>query len=147
MAAAAAAAAAARLKIGDVPRFSADGTVSWFGFSTQLLALLVGGQVPEDQRVLYLNAAFVGKASDTILALYGVGGIPLDQAFDDVMVALTPVFAPPETPQAQHARFANLRLDKFSSLTSGIDAFNKALAVQPLAPALRWIRFLCVSGT
>ena len=141
-AAAAAAAAAARLRIGDVPRFAADGSVSWFAFSTQLQAMLVGGAVAEEQRVLYLNAAFTGKASDTVLAIYGEGGIPVDAVFHEVMEQLTPIFAPPETPQAQHQRFAQLRLDRFASVALGVDAFNKALALQPLTPERRWLYFL-----
>ena len=102
----------------------------------------MGGAVAEEQRVLYLNAAFTGKASDTVLAIYGEGGIPVDAVFHEVMEQLTPIFAPPETPQAQHQRFAQLRLDRFASVALGVDAFNKALALQPLTPERRWLYFL-----
>ena len=81
-------------KLGDLPKFSGDGSESFAAFIHRFsnsLVFLTG--VPEAQWPRFLAACFIGKAAEVILAVYPPGDEPdlFAQPMVDVVAALRPV--------------------------------------------------------
>ena len=127
----AAAAAARILKIGDVPRFMNDGSISWPAHLLRVSQQFAAGQVPAELRVTYLISAFEGLAQTVIISAFGEDGVPLDTEWEAALEQLGPLFHPAEPSHHRERRFAALQLQNFPSVAAAVAAFHAAVAVNP----------------
>ena len=85
------------------------------------------GLVPEDQHSTFLQACFLGRAADAIVARFGDEDL-WSTPFVELVPRLNKVFQDHELDHEREARFMKLRLQQFPSIFAMLQQFDQEVA-------------------